>query len=83
MFHGFDNFSLTLVLLTRCLTLMLFLVNLSLISNSSSKVVKEVILFLLFFIMRQLGIAILSIKERRVEVKEQVASMIFEVTSIG
>jgi hypothetical protein len=46
-------------------------------------VVKEVILFLMFFYKRQLGIAILSIKERRVEVKEHITSMILEVTSIG
>ena len=36
----------------------------------------------MILIKSQLGITILSLKERRVEVKEHIASMLLEVTSV-
>lgn len=68
-----------LLLVTSCMTVIL---HLSVIS-SCRKVLEEVILFLILLIMRKLGIAILRLKLRRVEVEEHILSMQLEVQSIA
>ena len=68
-----------LLLVTSCMTVIL---HLSVIS-SCRKVLEEVILFLILLIMRKLGIAILRLKLRRVEVEEHILSMQLEVQCIA